>query len=273
MKKKVDLSEILATGTPKQKALLIIEDNYKGELTSNETLLTKKERESIYKSFGKDRVSGREFERYLNVANIFERNRFRLIGLQENLKKLSVMIASYCYIWELSEKCTTFSNTLLEKIGSKPEKTEEEEALQLLIVKNGKGWHRYVKLLPVEGSEPLRLETQTKTIRKIIADIVSDYKVGFGMAKAADIASKEFLEKYEAEEFIPSDVKEALDFVNKPNQYVPSIYRYDEYERLLNERGEDDPEVQIAKKYAVLPSYNMIDPIGLDSYRTLFGEL
>lgn len=268
MKKKADLTEIILNGTPKQRALLIVEDDLQRTLSSGSPLLTDKERRAILN----DKSSGL-LRKYLNVANIFNHNRFRLIGLQENLKKLSVMIAGYCYIWELSENCASFSNSLLDEIRSSSIGEQDREALKGLIVRNGKGWHRYAKILPVEGSDPLRLELDTKTIRKIIADIVSDYRVGFGMAKAAAIASKEFVEENDAEEFIPVDIKEALDFVNKPNTYVPDIYRYDEYERLLKEKGAEDIEVKIAAKYAVLPSYDMIEPIGLDSYRGLFKTL
>lgn len=277
MTKRLNMKEILASGTIKQKALLIIE-NEEASVRQSGAFLTDFEVRQIIDSAKKNPNEARELTKYLTIAEKYMLNRFRIYGLQENLKKLSARIAGFCYIWELAEQEAEFCNVLLGLIDTDGvkgvSKVSHKADVEKYIYQTCKGWNRYVHIKrrkDEKGNELRDVEVDTTQIMEIIKGIVADYASSLGVAKAFVIASEEFTRKYNASAFIPEDVKEYLEYFSAPNTDVPDIYRRDSYLKLLEEKGEEDREVQYREKYAVLPAWSEVEPIGLNNAREAFS--
>ena len=84
--KKLNLKDVLAEGTPKQKALLLIQ-NEEASQKPEGAFLTEAEQRKLIESERKNKAGIREMQKYLNIAARYQDNRFRLYALQENLKK------------------------------------------------------------------------------------------------------------------------------------------------------------------------------------------
>lgn len=267
MPMKKDISAILSSGSPKKKALLVIEDNLARE--RNSSLLTDRERDAIVKSFKDKPLEFKEYNSYLDVAYVFEQNRFRIFSLQESLNKIAAALRGFFNILELSEQYAEISNNLLALVEDLALNKESRKRIEDFVYDTGKGWNKYVTLRKVAGER--RVDTDKKRLQAHIDDLLAAYTANLSIAKAIVIASDEFVEKCKASAFVPSDIRNMLDAFRSPNTLIPAAYRRDEYLRLLKEKGEEDIEVQIAKKYAVVPSYEEISPVGLDSTRKIFN--
>ena len=68
---KRNLKEILANGTPKQKALLLIQNEEDEQRLSKGAFLTKQDIDAIMNSVRKDEKAARELSRYLTIAQRF----------------------------------------------------------------------------------------------------------------------------------------------------------------------------------------------------------
>ena len=267
--KKVDISEILASGTPKQKALLVIEDNLAKE-RNDRRLLSDRERDAIANSFKNKPMEYNEYCRYIDVAFIFEQNRFRIFALQESINKLAAALRGYLNILELSEHFADISNNLLDLVAELPIEKSESKKLEDFVYSSGKGWSRYLSVKKVAGKKAV--DTDTRKLQDCIKDILSSYTSDLSAAKGLVIASEEFIAKCNAAAFVPSDVREMLDSFKKPNTLIPAAYQRGEYLRLLKLKGEDDIEVQIAKTYAIVPAYEEVEAYGLENLRHIFNE-
>ncbi len=262
MAKKINLKEILEKGSPKQKALLIIQNDEESERIKG-GFLTDREVDSIRKSLQSSPDELREFNKYLKIADKYAVNRFRIYALQENLKKLSAKIAAYTFLWELAEKEAETLNTILGLLDNSENKGKKEiphrADIEKYIYTSGANWHRWLKLKKKDNSR--ELEVDVTLLKKALDDVIADYTFSLSVAKAFTIASDKFVERYNASAFIPSDVSGMFDYFKSPNTDVPDLYRRDVYLSLLKEKGEEDREVQYRKKYAILPSYEEIEPL------------
>ena len=108
-------------------------------------------------------------------------------------------------------------------------------------------------------------------LKQLLDGAINDYLASMSIAKAFITASNEFVEQYNAEAFVPSDVKEMMKYLAEPKVEIPEIYRRDSYLALVERKGEADREVQYRKKYAILPAWEEIEPIGLDNAREAFS--
>lgn len=276
MAKRLNLKEVLASGTPRQKALLIIQ-NQEASVTQEGAFLTDAEVQSIGKSVLKNDAERRELKLYLDIAERYESNRFRLYGLQENLMKLTYLITGYCQLWEMAEKQAEFSNVLLGLIdseGVKNAKIPHKADVERYIYQNCRSWHRYTPIKrkkDKDGNELREVEVDISTLLNALDGIIAHYKSSLAVAKAFVIASDEFVAKYHASAFVPEDIQEMIKFFKLPNRDVPEIYRRDAYLELVKAKGEDDREVQYRKKYAILPAWEEVEPRGLKNAREAFS--
>ena len=83
-------------------------------------------------------------------------------------------------------------------------------------------------------------------------------------------ASDEFIGKYRAMAFVPEDIKKMLSTFRNPTEQLPDLYRRDTYLKLLREKGADDREVKYREKYAIIPAFEEIAPIGLEDFKEAF---
>lgn len=265
---KRNLKDILASGTPKQKALLIIENEEAEQKLAEGAFLTERDIQAIKDSVRKDERACREFSRYLTIAKRFQDNRFRFYGLQENLNTLTARIAGLVYIWELSEQYVEYNNTLLGLITAKDNKgakVQHQRDVEQCIYQHTRSWSKYTKITKKEGLDELELDLSP--LRKALDGLVANYSGSLSVAKAFYTAAYEFVGQYKAEAFIPKDIKGMLEGYKTANALVPEIYRRDSYLELLRRKGEDDREVKYRAKYAILPAWEEVEPYGLDNAR------
>lgn len=276
MARNVNLTEILKSGTPKQKALLLIE-NEEASNRMDGAFLKESEEKAIVESVKKKPTELKELKLYLDIASKYMENRFRLYGLQENLKKLSARIAGFCYIWELAEQQAEFCNTLLRLVDAEGVKNAPKVAhrgdVEKYIYQNCREWSRYAPIKRKKGAdgELREVEVDLSQLRELIDGVVADYASSLAVAKAFSIASDEFLAKYHATAFVPADIKEMFKYYKSPKTEVPEIYRRDAFLKIKESKGEDDREVKYREKYAILPSWEEIEPRGLNNAREAFS--
>ena len=276
MARKANITEILKNGTPRQKALLLIENEEKENRQSG-GFLSDSEVRAILNSVRNSESERKELRQYLKIAEKYMLNRFRFYGLQENLKKLSARIAGYCQLWELAEQQAEFCNVLLGLIkpedGIKKKSVVHREDVERYIYQHCRGWSRYVHIVRTKDSEgkPLRdVEVDLSALRELLDGVIADYRSSLSVAKAFVTASEEFVDKYKASAFVPQDVKEMLAYFKEPRTEVPELYRRDAYLKLRAEKGEKDREVLYREKYAILPAWEEVEPIGLKNAREAF---
>jgi len=275
MKRINNLKQVLETGTPKQKALLLIE-NEEASSRPEGAFLTKQDEEAIKNSVKKDLEENKELKKYLAIAGLYSNNRFRFYSLQENLKKLSARIASFCYIWELAEQQAEFCNTLLGLIdgdGKGIAKVSHKPDVEKYIYRAGRSWNSLATLQrkkDKDGNALRDLEPDLEKLRSLLEGVISDYKISLGIAKALVLASDEFVARHHATAFVPSDIKDMFKYFKAPNTDVPELFRRDAYIELLKAKGSEDREVQYREKYAILPAWSEIEPLGLDNAKKAF---
>ena len=271
MSKKVNLSEILKNGTPKQKALLIIQ-NEEEESKLNGGFLTDSEKRSIMKSV-KTPEESKELNLYLQVANKFIINRFVFYGLQENLKKLAARVSTYTSLWEKAEHEAEIYNTLLGLLDVGENKGRRDftnrKEMESYIYSSGKTWDTLVTI--VKKGDSREVEVNRTRLMRVLNQIIADYTGSLSVAKAFIEASDAFVTKYKASAFIPSDIKDMIKYFKEPKAEVPEIYRRDSYLKLLKEKGADDREVKFREKYAILPAYEEIEPMEGTSAKESFS--
>lgn len=251
--KDINLTEVLEKGTPKQKALLIIANDEASE--KGKELLTAKEVASIKKSFKGKPEEATEYNRYLEIAEIYSINRFRFYALQENIKKLSAHIASLCTLWEYLEHQTEAYNTILTIAEDIPEPHRSQ--IEGYIYNLCKSWNMLLKIRRTEGSR--YLEADTTNLQAKIDSYVNSYRGSLSVAKAFVEASEKFMKATKARAFIPKDIDGMLDYFVSPKLEIPDLYRRDSYLKLMRERGLKDKEVQYRQKYAILPAWEEIE--------------
>ena len=265
---KRNLKEILANGTPKQKALLLIQNEEDEQRLSKGAFLTKQDIDAIMNSVRKDEKAARELSRYLTIAQRFQENRFRFYGLQECLKTGAARIAGLIYIWELSEQYVEYNNTLLGLITAKDNKgakVQHQKDVEKCIYQHTRSWNKYVTIKKKEGLDELELDITP--LKEQLDVYVSYYKSNLSVAKAFYIATYEFVDKYKAAAFIPRDVKDMIDGYKVPSPHIPEIYRRDKYLELLHRKGADDRDVKYRERYAIVPAWEELEPYGLDNAR------
>ena len=276
MARKLNISDVLKNGTPKQKAILLIENEEKENRQSGGFLSDTEVRAILNSVRGKE-SERKELRLYLNIAEKYMLNRFRFYGLQENLKKLSARIAGLCQLWELAEQQAEFCNVLLGLIDTdgvkNASKITHKADVQKYIYQHCRSWSRYVHIVRVKDSEgkPLRdVEVDIAPLRELLDGVIADYRSSLSVAKAFVTASDEFIAKYRASAFVPEDIKEMFEYFKAPREEVPELYRRDAYLQLLEAKGEKDREVQYRQKYAILPAWEEVEPIGLKNAREAF---
>ena len=277
MAKKVNTKSILEKGTPRQKALLIIE-NDEASVRQSGGFLSESEVQAIYSSVKPGTKEAKEFNKYLGVAEKYIINRFRIYGLQENVKKLLARIAGYCNLWEMAEQQAEFCNTILGLIDTEGvkgvTKVSHKADVERYIYQSGKSWSKYVSVKRKkneDGTLQRDVEVDLSTLKTLLDGVIADYTASMSIAKAFITASEEFVALYNAEAFVPNDIKEMFDYLAEPKNEVPDIYRRDSYLALVAQKGEEDREVKYRKRYAILPAWEEIEPIGLDNARGAFS--
>lgn len=271
MAKKVNLAEVLKNGTPKQKALLIIQNDEESQHIRG-GFLTEREVQSIIKSV-KTPEEAKELNQYLQIAEKYTINRFRFYGLQENIKKLVARVATYTYLWEQAEHVAEVYNTLLGLLDVGENKGRRDftnrKEMESYIYSSGKSWSA---LITIERKEDSReVEVNRTRLMRVLNQIIADYTGSLSVAKAFIEASDAFVTKYKASAFIPSDIKDMIKYFKEPKAEVPEIYRRDSYLKLLKEKGADDREVKFREKYAILPAYEEIEPMEGTSAKESFS--
>lgn len=277
MAKKVNTKSILEKGTPKQKALLIIE-NDEASVRQSGGFLSEYEVQAIYNSVKPGTKEAKEFNKYIGVADKYIINRFRIYGLQENVKKLLARIAGYCNLWEMAEQQAEFCNTILGLIDTEGvkgvTKVSHKADVERYIYQSGKSWSKYVSVKRKkneDGTLQRDVEVDLSTLKTLLDGVIADYTASMSVAKAFITASEEFIAMYDAEAFVPNDIKEMFSYLAEPKSEVPDIYRRDSYLALVAQKGEEDREVKYRKRYAILPAWEEIEPIGLDNARGAFS--
>ena len=277
MAKKVNTKSILEKGTPKQKALLIIE-NDEASVRQSGGFLSEYEVQAIYNSVKPGTKEAKEFNKYIGVADKYIINRFRIYGLQENVKKLLARIAGYCNLWEMAEQQAEFCNTILGLIDTEGvkgvTKVSHKADVERYIYQSGKSWSKYVSVKRKkneDGTLQRDVEVDLSTLKTLLDGVIADYTASMSVAKAFITASEEFIAMYDAEAFVPNDIKEMFEYLAEPKNEVPDIYRRDSYLALVAQKGEEDREVKYRKRYAILPAWEEIEPIGLDNARGAFS--
>ena len=272
MAKKLNLTEILERGTPKQKALLIIQNDEESQHIGGGSL-TDREIRSIIKSVQNKPEEAKELNLYLRIAEQYSINRFRFYGLQENLKKLSARIAGLTYLWEQAEHEAEVFNTILGLMDTSNSKTRRDfphkAEIESFIYRSCRNWHRWISLDIAEDGRSV--EVNVSRLRSVMDGVIDNYTYSLSVAKAFVEASDDFVARYKASAFVPSDIKDMIKYFKSPSSEVPELYRRDAYLRLLKEKGADDREVKYREKYAILPAYEEIKPIEGTSARETFS--
>lgn len=270
--KQLNLKEVLASGTPKQKALLIIKNDEKSQRIGGGTL-TDAEVRDIIKSVKNNPDEAKELNLYLRIAEKFSINRFRFYGLQENLKKLSARIAGYVYLWEQAEQEADFRNTLLGLLDMEDNKGRRDfphkKDIENAIYRTGRTWNTWISLEQKPDSR--EVEVNLTKLRQRLDGVLADYTYSLSVAKAFVEAAEAFVVLYNARAFVPEDMQGMIKYFKSPNTEVPELYRRDSYLRLVKEKGEDDREVKYREKYAILPAYEEIKPVEGTSARETFS--
>lgn len=280
---KTEFAALLASGTPRQKALLIIEDNMRDEM--GKPLLTSTERKKIETSFTGDsgEMERKEYRRYLSIAEKYEDIRFRIYALEQNIKMLLAKITALCYVWEMSDHYADFCNNTLTQVrmllkdlqdaGAEPNKetVKKSKALHLdnlaisdrideIIYENGKYLTNGVT---IEKGKDGRMGANIDTLREDIDSIAENLVLSLGMAKAFSQASDQFTAENDSEAFIPEDVKNMLTFFKNPYKGIPERYLESHYDEVAKRSGAGSFEAKAARKYAILPSYGNVKAIGV----------
>lgn len=271
MAKKVNLSEILKNGTPKQKALLLIQNDEAEAKIGVERLLTDSEVVAIKKST-KTPEEARELNRYLCIADKYIVNRHLFYSLQENLKKLLARIVNYTALWEKAEREAELYNTLLGllDVGENQGRRDfsNRKGMESTIYDYGKHWDILVTIERKEDSR--EVEVNLARLMSALNQTIDQYKISFSIAKAYVEASDAFVAKYKASAFIPEDVRLMFEYFKNPKREVPEIYRRDSYLKLLKEKGAEDREVKFRERYAILPAYEDVEPAESATIKELF---
>lgn len=281
---KTELAAILASGTPKQKALLIIEDNMNEDM--GKPLLTSAERKKIENSFTgpAKEVERREYRKYIIIAEKYENLRFRLYALQQNIEKILAKITALCYIWEMSDHYIDFCNNLLlqmktllkdylteegAKIDSKSlelsralaaDNAEISRKIDELIYENGRYFANRVE---INKGKDGRMGANIDSLKEDIDSLAKSLTVSLGLAKGFVVASEDFCSQYDCEAFIPEDVAKMLSFFKEPYGGIPERYLMSSYEDKVEKCGKDSFEAKAAKKYAILPTYKSLKAVGV----------
>lgn len=268
MAKKTNLTEILTNGTPKQKALLIIKHEEEKQRLGNVTTLTAKEAKAIIDSIKKGTEEERkEYNRYIDIADIYATNRLHLFALQENLYKFTARIYRLLNLWEQAEKEAELFNTLLSELYGKL-KDGDYKKIKSFIYNQLLQWNRNTPIRQVEGKA--EVEADLSYLRRQLDREVWAYAHALSVAKAFVEASDKFQQKERATAFIPEDIKTLLRTFTEPNLGIPEIYRRDSYLKLVREKGKDDREVKFMERYAILPAYEEVQPIQDNNLKELF---
>lgn len=268
MKAKTNLTEILTQGTPRQKALLVIKHEEEKHRLGGVTTLTEKNIRAIINSLKKCSEEERaEFNRCVEIAEIYSMCRLHLYSLQENLFKFSARICNYLYLWEQAEKETELFNTLLSQLRDKM-KEGDYKKIEAFIYRQLEQWNRYIPINRVEGR--VEVEVDTSIIRTAMEREIEGYTIALSIAKAYVIASERFQRKEKAIDCIPDDIKTMLRIFKQPNTTVPELYRREAYLKLLRAKGENDREVKFRAKYAILPAYEEVKPVQDNNLNELF---
>lgn len=286
---KTEFAALLASGTPKQKALLVIEDNMKDEM--GKPLLTSAERKKIEGSFTSESEK-REYWKYLSIAEKYEDIRFRIYALEQNIKMLLAKITALCYIWEMSDHYADFCNNTLTQVklllgdlqaaGCVPNEdtVSRSKALHLdnlaisdrideIIYENGK---YFTNGVTIEKGKDGRMGANIDNLREDIDTIAENLALSLGLAKAFSQASDQFTADNNSEAFIPEDVKNMLSFFKNPYKGIPERYLESHYDEVARRSGADSFEAKAARKYAILPSYGKVKAIGVsDLLKNIFN--
>lgn len=268
--KKTNLKEVLEKGTPKQKALLIIKSDEESQQLGGRAL-SEAEVKAIIRSVEHNQAEKVELNRYLRFAEVYSLNRFRIYGLHENLYKFGARIAAYLLLWEQAEREAELFNTILglmDTEGKKVAAVPRQKEIEDFIYKRLKKWNRYIHLNRRENSR--EVEVELSTLKAILENEIINYTHSVGVAKAIVAASDEFIGKYRAMAFVPEDIKKMLSTFRNPTEQLPDLYRRDTYLKLLREKGADDREVKYREKYAIIPAFEEIAPIGLEDFKEAF---
>ena len=188
MAKKVNTKSILEKGTPKQKALLIIE-NDEASVRQSGGFLSEYEVQAIYNSVKPGTKEAKEFNKYIGVADKYIINRFRIYGLQENVKKLLARIAGYCNLWEMAEQQAEFCNTILGLIDTEGvkgvTKVSHKADVERYIYQSGKSWSKYVSVKRKkneDGTLQRDVEVDLSTLKTLLDGVIADYTASMSVA-------------------------------------------------------------------------------------------
>lgn len=257
MKKELDYDYVLEHGTAKQRALLVIRhEESKAKIGGG--ILTEEQVKNILHSCRTQREAN-SLRRYLKVSDVFSSNRLYFYGLRENLAEYSAHAMHLFATWEKAEWEEARFNTILGlvEVTDKGRDFTNRRTLEQYIYNECSNWDILAPIERVKGTRWVKADL-TK-VHAALEGVLKIYRGSLAVGKAAVEVAEAFAQKYKAEEMIPTDVREFLDYIKGPRKEIPELYRRDSYLQLLREKGEDDREVQWRKQYALFPAYEEVE--------------
>lgn len=241
------VQELLASGTPKQKAALVCASTY-NEKKWGKPLLTEAEEKAIYNSL-KDNTEGREFNKWLNISNtIHEFGALLAMSTNIYLSYANEMM-EYIRVWEAYEREADHINSLIDLTEETNPKGVEafREKVSRLSWTYGKAKINddgYLEI-DIDGTNGLYSIIQNK--REWVIDALQQMK---GMV----VAFKEWIARKKAQPFVSEPIKEEL---QRAIQDVAARIAPYYSERTLNKlRAKGQPISPADEKRAVFPDYD-----------------
>ena len=204
IKKSTDkkLAEVLSSGTPKQKALLICTKWTDRNTRRLKPLLTEKEVEAIKNSLNGNEEK-KEFNKWIGVYNVYN-NVTPLFGLvYKEYQTIAERVLGYLRQWEAYIQEENHLNTIYGQLrgdGGEKGLAAFDEALSLLSFDGAK--------LKRDKNGYIKIDTEELYGR--ISDSVDELEKAYGAAKAINLALEEFIDRTRSKKFLPSPLVAAI---------------------------------------------------------------
>lgn len=243
------VQELIATGTPKQKAQLVCTDYTDKKKQSYKPLLTDEEEEAIRKSLKTDEES-REFNKWISVYNIYC-DLIPIFGLAyKEYQVLAEKLLGYLRLWEAYDDEETHLNTLYQAIKDEGDEASLEvfsSSLESLTFTEGK----------LRKDKDGFIEIDTSRLYEKIQKIVSDLTEAYKTAKCVVVVTDEYTKRTRSAAFRPEPMATAIDQI-KEDYALGVAPRYSR--AILNELKEKGKHITKDQALrAVYPSYDEIE--------------
>jgi len=239
------IAEVLSSGTPKQKALLICTKWTDRNTRRLKPLLTEKEVEAIKNSLNGNEEK-KEFNKWIGVYNVYN-NVTPLFGLvYKEYQVIAEQVLGHLRQWEAYIQEENHLNTIYGKLredGEEKDLAAFDEALSLLSFDGAK----------LKRDKKGYIKIDTDELYGRITDSVEELKKAYGAAKAINLALEEFIDRTRSKKFLPSPLIAAID--NIEGDYAVRVApRYSR--RLLIRKTQSGQKItKEEERLAVFPFY------------------